>query len=86
MTLVGGSIPERSAGKLYNTCCVFGPDGKLLAKHRKVRLHQLPGLMPELTNATPASGKEPRVGFRRFGQVQAHRQADDDVLPQCCWK
>ncbi len=37
VTLVGGSIPERSADKLYNTCCVFGPDGKLLAKHRKVR-------------------------------------------------
>jgi hypothetical protein len=34
VTLVGGSVPERDGGKLYNTCCVFGPDGKLLAKHR----------------------------------------------------
>ena len=31
-----GSIPEKDAGKLYNTCAVFGPDGTLLVKHRKV--------------------------------------------------
>ena len=37
VTLVGGSIPETSAGHLYNTCCVYGPDGALLGKHRKVR-------------------------------------------------
>ena len=34
VTLVGGSIAERSDGKLYNTCCVFSKEGKLLAKHR----------------------------------------------------
>lgn len=31
-----GSIPEEDGGKLYNTCTVFGPDGDLLLKHRKV--------------------------------------------------
>lgn len=31
-----GSIPEEDAGQLYNTCAVFGPDGTLLVKHRKV--------------------------------------------------
>ena len=36
LTIVGGSIPERSGDRLYNTCCVFGTDGKLKAKHRKV--------------------------------------------------
>ena len=36
VTLVGGSIPERSDGKLYNTCLVYSKEGKLLAKHRKV--------------------------------------------------
>ena len=36
VTLVGGSIPERSHGKLYNTCLVYSKEGKLLAKHRKV--------------------------------------------------
>nr|BAH12195.1 unnamed protein product [Homo sapiens] len=34
--LIGGSIPEEDAGKLYNTCAVFGPDGTLLAKYRKL--------------------------------------------------
>lgn len=36
VTLVAGSIPESSNGKLYNTCCIFDDQGKLLAKHRKV--------------------------------------------------
>jgi omega-amidase len=36
--LVGGSIPERdSDGRIYNSCVVFGPDGEIIAKHRKVR-------------------------------------------------
>lgn len=39
ITIVGGSIPERSGGDLYNTCCVFAPNGELLAKHRKVRIY-----------------------------------------------
>jgi omega-amidase len=34
VTLVGGSVPERSEGRLYNTCCVYDNEGKLLAKHR----------------------------------------------------
>ena len=35
---VGGSIPERAdGGRLYNTCLVYGRDGQLLGKHRKVR-------------------------------------------------
>lgn len=36
ITIVGGSIPERSGDRLYNTCCVFDTEGKLKAKHRKV--------------------------------------------------
>lgn len=38
ITIVGGSIPERSGDRLYNTCCVFDTDGKLKAKHRKVHV------------------------------------------------
>ncbi|KAK9149181.1 hypothetical protein Scep_007938 [Stephania cephalantha] len=37
ITIVGGSIPERCGNKLYNTSCIFGSDGKLIAKHRKSR-------------------------------------------------
>ncbi|XP_056606836.1 omega-amidase NIT2 [Triplophysa dalaica] len=39
--LVGGSIPEEDGGKLYNTCSVFGPDGMLLVKHRKIHLFDI---------------------------------------------
>ncbi|PKK32536.1 nitrilase family, member 2 [Columba livia] len=39
--LIGGSIPEEDGGKLYNTCTVFGPDGAMLAKHRKVHLFDI---------------------------------------------
>jgi omega-amidase len=42
--LVGGSIPERDEKddkKLYNTSLTFGPDGGLLATHRKVHLFDI---------------------------------------------
>ncbi|KAI1100955.1 carbon-nitrogen hydrolase [Jackrogersella minutella] len=41
--LVGGSIPEAdpAGGKYYNTSLVFGPEGDLLATHRKVHLFDI---------------------------------------------
>ena len=41
--LVGGSIPERceTTGALYNTALAFGPDGKLIARHRKMHLFDI---------------------------------------------
>jgi predicted amidohydrolase len=41
--LIGGSIPEYLAesDKHYNTSLVFGPDGSLLATHRKVHLFDI---------------------------------------------
>ncbi|XP_044298672.1 omega-amidase NIT2 [Varanus komodoensis] len=43
--LIGGSVPEDDSGKFYNTCTVFGPDGAMLAKYRKIHLFDidLPG-------------------------------------------
>ncbi|KAI9034463.1 carbon-nitrogen hydrolase [Hyaloraphidium curvatum] len=46
--LIGGSIPERDSSsppRLYNTCPIFSPTGKLLATHRKVHLFdiEIPG-------------------------------------------
>ncbi|XP_073010539.1 omega-amidase, chloroplastic-like [Typha latifolia] len=38
ITIIGGSIPEKTNGRLFNTCCVLGPDGKIKAKHRKLHL------------------------------------------------
>ncbi|KAB0343562.1 hypothetical protein FD754_020488, partial [Muntiacus muntjak] len=41
MYVIGGSIPEEDAGRLYNTCAVFGPDGALLVRHRKLHLFDI---------------------------------------------
>ena len=39
MYIVGGSIPEVSNdNKLYNTCLIINPRGKVVGKHRKVHL------------------------------------------------
>jgi predicted amidohydrolase len=39
--LVGGSIPERDGDGYYNTSVIFGPDGELIGKHRKVHLFDI---------------------------------------------
>jgi len=38
VTLVGGSIYEKSGGKRYNTSVVFSENGRLLGKYRKVQI------------------------------------------------
>ncbi|EFN76982.1 Nitrilase-like protein 2 [Harpegnathos saltator] len=39
--VIAGTIPEREDDKLYNTCTVWGPDGKLVAKYRKIHLFDI---------------------------------------------
>lgn len=60
VVLVGGSIPERSAGRLFNTCFVYGADGRLLGRHRKVHLFDIdiPGKITfkESLTLTPGDG------------------------------
>lgn len=41
MFIVGGSVPEDDGGKIYNTCLVINPQGKVVAKHRKVHLFDI---------------------------------------------
>jgi len=36
--LVAGSMPELEEGRVYNTSFVFSPDGKQIARHRKMHL------------------------------------------------
>ncbi|MDQ7788835.1 MAG: carbon-nitrogen hydrolase family protein [Eubacteriales bacterium] len=38
VTIVGGSIPERDGERVYNTSFIFGPDGALLGRQRKIHL------------------------------------------------
>lgn len=39
--LVGGTFPEIENDKFYNTCTVWNPEGKLLAKYRKMHLFDI---------------------------------------------
>lgn len=41
LTHATGSIPERDGSKVYNTCTVWGPDGTMLARHRKMHLFDI---------------------------------------------
>jgi omega-amidase len=66
--LVGGSIPERvttdtaapspPAPRYYNTCLVFNPDGRVVAKHRKVHLFDIdvPGKIRFMESDTLTGG------------------------------
>jgi len=40
VVVVGGSIYERAGRSRYNTCMVFGRDGRVLSKYRKVHIPQ----------------------------------------------
>eukprot|EP00794_Sanderia_malayensis_P010981 gene10981-12144_t len=58
--IVGGTIPEISNGKLYNTCTVFGPDGKMLTKYRKIHLADIdiPGRMTFIESKVLSPGNQ----------------------------
>lgn len=69
--IIGGSIPERSGDKLYNTCCVFGPDGNLKAKHRKIHLFDIhiPGKITFKESDTLTPGENPTVVDTEVGRI-----------------
>ncbi|OAT79446.1 carbon-nitrogen hydrolase family protein [Desulfotomaculum copahuensis] len=61
--LVGGSIPERDGDKVFNTSFIFGPDGRLLGRHRKVHLFDvdLPGGLRVKESSTLGAGNQVTV-------------------------
>ncbi|KAA8541649.1 hypothetical protein F0562_022801 [Nyssa sinensis] len=71
ITIVGGSMPEWDNGRLYNTCCVFGPDGKLTAKHRKTHLFDvdIPGDILLKESDTFTAGGEPTIVDTDVGRI-----------------
>ena len=58
MYIVGGSVPEISNGKLYNTCLIVNPNGKVVGKHRKVHLFDIdvPGGIRFMESETLSAG------------------------------
>lgn len=68
--LVGGSIPEREDGKLYNSCFVFDKTGRQLARHRKLHLFDvdLPGMRFK-ESATFSPGEDITVFDTEYGRM-----------------
>jgi len=56
--LIGGSFPEKEGDKIYNTSLSFGPDGKLIGKHRKIHLFDIdiPGKIRFIESETLSPG------------------------------
>ncbi|KAM3747227.1 hypothetical protein ACB098_05G019700 [Castanea mollissima] len=71
ITIVGGSVPESNDGRLYNTSCVFGPDGKLKAKHRKIHLFdiEIPGDIAFKESDFFAAGDKPTIVNTDVGRI-----------------
>lgn len=71
ITIVGGSIPERCGDRLYNTCCIFGSDGKLKAKHRKIHLFDIniPGKITFMESKTLTAGGSPTIVDTEVGRI-----------------
>jgi omega-amidase len=73
MWIVGGSIPENDNGKIFNTCLIFDPSGKLVAKHRKVHLFDIdvPGgiTFKESDTLSAGEGMTAFDGGEAFGMI-----------------
>ncbi len=68
--LIAGSICEHDGPRLYNTCFVFDPSGREIARHRKVHLFDvdLPGMyFKESDDFSP--GSSPTVFDTEFGPM-----------------
>ncbi|CAD6337305.1 unnamed protein product [Miscanthus lutarioriparius] len=71
ITIVGGSIPEKASGKVFNTCCVIGPDGQILAKHRKLHLFEIdiPGDIKLKESDTFTGGQKTTIVDTDVGRI-----------------
>ncbi|KAJ7528581.1 hypothetical protein O6H91_15G008800 [Diphasiastrum complanatum] len=71
VTIIGGSIPERSYDHLYNTCCIYGRNGELQAKHRKVHLFDIdiPGKIVFKESETLTAGEGLTVVDTYVGRI-----------------
>jgi predicted amidohydrolase len=60
MWVLAGSVPERTDDHVYNTSCLFGPDGQLAARYRKIHLFDvdIPGQPPFRESTVFAAGDQ----------------------------
>ena len=57
--MLPGTYPEKAGAEVYNTCVVFGPDGEILKKYRKMHLFDIdiPGGITFKESDTLTAGK-----------------------------
>ena len=69
--LVGGSIPEKEDDKIFNTSFIFGRDGKLLGRHRKMHLFDIDveGGVSFKESDTLTAGNDITVIDTEFGKI-----------------
>lgn len=69
--LVGGSMPESEDGKIYNTCFVYDPAGKRIARHRKAHLFDIDvrGGQRFFESETLSEGEDVTVFRTPFGDI-----------------
>ncbi|MEF8725882.1 MAG: carbon-nitrogen hydrolase family protein [Candidatus Bipolaricaulota bacterium] len=69
--LVGGSIPEKADGKVFNTSAIFNPRGELIAKHRKIHLFNVdyPGRIQVDESKFLEPGNKQTMVDTEFGKV-----------------
>lgn len=70
--IIGGTIPERADGKLYNTCTIWNPQGQMIAKYRKMHLFDIdiPGRITFKESDSLSAGNELvmfNIGTVKFG-------------------
>ncbi|MCQ2559504.1 MAG: carbon-nitrogen hydrolase family protein [Clostridia bacterium] len=73
ITLVAGSVPGKAGDKVYNTSYIFGTEGQLLGRHRKVHLFDvdLSGGVKVQESATLAPGQQATVVDAAWGRLGA---------------
>ena len=69
--VIGGSMPERANGDIYNTSPVISPDGEIIAKHRKIHLFRVnyPGKIQFDESRYLKGGNEQTVSDTEFGTI-----------------
>lgn len=70
--IVGGSIPELSGDKVYNTSLTFDPNGDIIAKHRKTHLFDIDikgGITFKESETLSAGDKATVFKLGEFGNV-----------------
>lgn len=69
--LIGGSVPEKDEGKIYNTCIVVDPKGNIVAKHRKVHLFDIdvPGKIKFKESDSLTAGESPTIVETPWGLI-----------------